>query len=110
MRVNKELLKGSTATMVLKIISESDTYGYEIAQKLIKKTDGFFQLKEGTLYPILHSLEGNGFIDSYKKNENGRERKYYTITVLGKIKLTGLINEWNIFSKFVNDILEECVQ
>ena len=110
LRINKELLKGSTSTMVLKIISEGDIYGYRIAQRLTEKSSGAFQLKEGTLYPILHSLEGEGYITSYKTIESGRERKYYKITVLGVTKLNGMIEEWNVFSKCVSNVLEECIQ
>ena len=107
MKISKELLKGSTSTMILKIISKGDTYGYRIAQSLKEKSGNVFQLKEGTLYPILHALESDGYISSYKKTEAGRERKYYRITVLGEAKLNNLVEEWSTFSKSVNDVLEE---
>ncbi len=106
MKISKELLKGSTAIMILKIISEGDTYGYRIAQSLTLRSDNVFQLKEGTLYPILHALETEKLVESYKKTENGRERKYYCITQLGKIQLALQLDEWKLFANSVNSVLE----
>ncbi len=108
MKINKELLKGSTSIMILKIICEEDTYGYQITQRLTQKSNNLFNLNEGTLYPILHSMEKEGLITSYKKtSEGGRERKYYSITPSGKIKLSSQTKEWQIFSQAVSDILKE---
>ena len=109
MKISKELLKGSTATMILKVISEGDTYGYRISQELMSKSNNVFQLKEGTLYPILHTLEKSGLISSYKKIESGRERKYYKITVLGTAKLASWVEEWAEFSRSVDTVLKGCL-
>lgn len=106
MKISKELLKGSTAIMILKIISEGDTYGYRIVQSLESRSSNIFQLKEGTLYPILHALETEGLVESYKKTENGRERKYYSITTLGKTQLLAQLDEWKLFAQSVNSVLE----
>ncbi len=108
MRIKKELLKGSTSIMILKIISKSDAYGYQITQELYKSSGEIFKLNEGTLYPILHAMEKDGFIKSYSKvSEHGRLRKYYSITQLGKISLATQIEEWRVFSTAVNEILRE---
>lgn len=107
MKINKELLKGSTAIMILKIICEEDSYGYQITQNLIQKSNNLFKLNEGTLYPILHAMEKEGLINSYKKeSESGRERKYYSITASGRIKLSSLTEEWEVFSQTVSSILK----
>ena len=106
MKISKELLKGSTSIMILKIISEQDSYGYQITQILYKRSNEFLKLNEGTLYPILHSMEREGYIESYKKaSETGRERKYYRITALGNMHLAGQIKEWEVFSSSVNKVL-----
>jgi len=106
MKISKELLKGSTSIMILKIISEGDTYGYQITQLLYKRSNDFFKLNEGTLYPILHSMEKEGYIESYKKSsETGRERKYYHITALGTMHLAAQIKEWQLFSESVDYVL-----
>lgn len=108
MRIRKELLKGSTAIMILKIISKSDAYGYQITQELYECSGEIFKLNEGTLYPILHTLEKDGLIKSYSKiSEQGRLRKYYSITPLGKVTLMTQIEEWRVFSTAVNGILRE---
>ena len=106
MKISKELLKGTTPIMVLKTISEKETYGYEIVQSLYRNSNDFFKLNEGTLYPILHSLENEGYLSSYmKKSEIGRERKYYRITTSGKMYLAMQIEEWNLFSNTVQRVL-----
>lgn len=106
MKISKELLKGSTSIMILKIISEEDSYGYQITQVLFKRSNEFLKLNEGTLYPILHSMEKEGYIKSYRKtSETGRERKYYQITALGKLQLSNQLDEWNLFSSSVNRVL-----
>ena len=106
MKISKELLKGSTAIMILQIISEGDSYGYQIVQLLYKKSNDFFTLNEGTLYPILHGLEKEGYVESYRKeSESGRERKYYRITAKGRLHLIFQIEEWKLFVESVNCVL-----
>ena len=65
MKINKELLKGSTSLLVLRLLETENMYGYEMINTLKERSENVFELKEGTLYPILHSLEENGWIDSY---------------------------------------------
>ena len=106
MKISKELLKGSTSIMILKIISEGDSYGYEITQVLYARSNEFFKLNEGTLYPILHSMEKEGYIESYRKtSESGRERKYYRITLAGEKHLASQIEEWQAFAGPVDKVL-----
>ena len=62
MKISKELLKGSTAILILKVIAEEDSYGYRIVQTLAERSGDLFKLNEGTLYPILHTLEKEGII------------------------------------------------
>ncbi|MBP1924904.1 PadR family transcriptional regulator PadR [Sedimentibacter acidaminivorans] len=106
MKVDKSLISGSTKMLVLSIIEGGDKYGYEIIQELNLKSYGTFVVKEGTLYPILHSLEKEGLIKSYPyKMENGRTRKYHKITKKGKTYLYTKKKEWNEFSTKVNMII-----
>jgi len=108
MKIRKELLKGSTAIMILKIISKGDAYGYQITQELYNDSCETFKLNEGTLYPILHTMEKDGLIKSYSKlSDQGRLRKYYSITTIGKVTLAAQMEEWRIFSSAVNNILKE---
>ncbi|MBQ7293156.1 MAG: helix-turn-helix transcriptional regulator [Clostridia bacterium] len=108
MKISKELLKGSTAILILKVISEGDAYGYQIVGELKKRSGDVFKLNEGTLYPILHTLEKEGYVKSYRKStEGGRERRYYKITLEGKAQLSEKIEEWNLFAEGVNRVLKE---
>ncbi|ERK29828.1 PadR family transcriptional regulator [Clostridium intestinale] len=108
MKVNKELLKGCTVILILSLLERKSMYGYEMIKELQKKSNGVFELKEGTLYPILHSLESNNFIESYwDENESVRRRKYYRLTEAGKKELKEKQQEWNIFTKAVGQVLWE---
>ena len=60
MAVDKELLKGSTTMLILRLLETGDMYGYQMVRELELRSEGIFTLKEGTLYPILHTLENNG--------------------------------------------------
>ena len=62
MSVNKELVKGSTSMLVLGVLEEKEMYGYQIIKELEQRSETVFSLKEGTLYPILHVLEQDGFL------------------------------------------------
>ncbi len=65
MAIDKSLLTGSTTTLILKLLDEKDMYGYEMIENLSKKSDNTFDLKAGTLYPILHNLEKDELVESY---------------------------------------------
>lgn len=106
MRINKELLKGSTSLLVLRVISEEDMYGYRIIREIATRSRDAFALKEGTLYPILHMLEKEGHVSSYNKDsENGRTRRYYHITTQGRLYLATRVEEWQFFSDAVSMVL-----
>ena len=78
-----QLMKGILEGCVLGVIAKGETYGYEILSQLA--SNGFEDLLEGTLYPLLTRLEKNGYISCRKaKSPLGPIRKYYTITVSGK--------------------------
>ena len=62
MKISKELIKGSTALLVLSVIAGKEMYGYQIIRELESLSEEVFSLNEGTLYPILHSLEKEGFL------------------------------------------------
>ena len=105
MKVNKELLKGSTKLVVLSLLEKENMYGYEMIRKLSEKSENVFELQEGTLYPILHSLEEKGLITSYWDETGSKKRKYYSITKKGKEQLKEKKEEWKIFSNGINQVL-----
>lgn len=105
MKISKELLTGSTPTLVLSVIEKEDMYGYKIIKELEKRSDNVFCLKEGTLYPILHSLEKEKFAESYWQVADGRKRKYYHITKKGLHHLAEKKKEFKEYTVSVAKVL-----
>jgi len=106
LKINKELLKGSTVILVLSLIDREPMYGYQMIQEIENQSSGIFKFKEGTLYPILHSLEADGMIESYWwGNDGSRQRKYYRITNKGNQSLKEKQQEWVTFRSAVDMIL-----
>lgn len=107
MAISKELAKGSTALLVLSVLKKEDLYGYQIIRTLEIMSEKVFQLNEGTLYPILHSLEKEGYLTAYwsDASETARRRKYYKITPQGLKELESQTQEWNTYSQAVTKVL-----
>ena len=106
MKIEKSLLSGSTPMLILALLKDGDKYGYEMVAELAKRSDDTFALKEGTLYPLLHTLEKNHWVSSYTKlTPSGRERKYYRLTSSGREQLEYREKEWRVFSEKVNAVL-----
>lgn len=106
MDIDKSLLSGSLSLVVLKLLQEDEMYGYQIISNLEQRSNNVFSLKAGTLYPILHNLEKQKYITSYKKmSDKNRIRKYYKITEDGKACLVNKKDEWNTFYIAVNKVL-----
>ena len=84
MKIDKELLKGSTDLLVLSVLENKNMYGYQMIKEIKMKSKDLFEFQEGTLYPILHKLEEKKYISSYWDEVCGKKRKYYTITTEGK--------------------------
>ena len=106
MKIEKSLLSGSTTMLVLSLLKDGDMYGYEMAQTLAERSDHTFELKEGTLYPLLHTMEKNKLVRSYtKETEEGRQRKYYSLTEVGRGYLEDKKQEWRLFSEKVNAVI-----
>jgi len=84
MEISKELLKGSLKSIVLKLLSERDRmYGYEITQTVEMLSNGAIKLTFGALYPILHKLESDGYVQTETEIVNNRTRVYYKLTETG---------------------------
>ena len=106
MKIEKSLLSGSTTLLVLSLLKGGDMYGYEMIAELSRRSDRTFELKEGTLYPILHALEQDKRVKSYEKEApTGRMRKYYHITKSGLELLEEKQAEWKLFSEKVNGVV-----
>ena len=103
--VSKNLMAASTKPLILSILSRGEIYGYQIIQNIIEISGGTLEWSEGMLYPVLHRMEKENLIHSqWKISENGRQRKYYRLTELGKRELEKEKEQWmsvhKVLSKF----------
>ncbi|HZU11718.1 MAG TPA: helix-turn-helix transcriptional regulator [Chloroflexota bacterium] len=100
---SRELLKGAADTLVLSTFAEGEKYGYQVVKELERRSQGFFRLKEGTLYPILHRLEHQGLLHGrWERMPSGSERRYYALTPKGQAALSDKVTEWNSFAAAVS--------
>lgn len=106
MAVDKSLVSGSTAMLLLKLLSEKDMYGYEMIETLRERSQNVFELKAGTLYPLLHGMEAKELLSVYEKEVGGKIRKYYRITKQGRKVLEEKQEEWKTYTRAVLSVLE----
>ena len=105
MTINKSLISGSTEILILRLLEEKDMYGYEMIDVLRQRSKDVFELKAGTLYPLLHSLELKKIVTSNETESNGKMRKYYQITKNGRGYLQDKKTEWQTYAQAVADVL-----
>ena len=104
--VDRSLMAGSTGMLLLKLLEGEDLYGYEMIEELRRRSDHTFDLKAGTLYPLLHGLEEKGLVTSWvEESQGGRPRKYYHLTDTGRDALAEKEAEWRTFSGAVDWVL-----
>ncbi|MBM4446776.1 MAG: helix-turn-helix transcriptional regulator [Chloroflexi bacterium] len=107
MHYERELLKGSTDSLLLCLINHQPMYGYQIIKELQKRSNGYFQFKEGTLYPALHRLEKAGLVQGkWQQLSSSQERRYYYITQKGQEALAERLAIWQDFSTAVALIMQ----
>ena len=94
--IRKELVAASAEPLILALLSESESYGYAILQAIKNRSNGQLQWTDGMLYPLLHRLERNGYVQAvWGKSETGRRRKYYQLTREGAEQLVRQRREWH---------------
>ena len=95
MSINKDLVAASSTPLVLAILSEGDSYGYAILQRVRELSGGALEWTDGMLYPVLHRLERGGLVESrWEKADTGRRRKYYRVTESGLGQLADERRQW----------------
>ena len=99
MAIDRNLVQGSMAMMILRLLETKDMYGYEMIEALRERSNNVFELKAGTLYPLLHSLESRGDVVSYEDNTSGKTRKYYQLTPAGKKHAEEKKKEWQEYQQ-----------
>lgn len=105
MAVDKTLMSGSMTMLLLRLLADKDMYGYEMIDTLRQRSQNVFELKAGTLYPLLHNLEDKGMLTSYEQDAGGKTRKYYSITKAGRQLLKSKEAEWQEYSQAVTNVL-----
>ena len=96
----RELLKGSTETLLLSLLLGEAMYGYQLVKEMDSRSSGYFRFKEGTLYPALHRLERDDLIaGKWQSSASGQDRRYYYITEKGRTKLDSMLEAWNLFTR-----------
>lgn len=104
--MDKRYMALGTSMLVLKLLHQQSMYGYQIIRELEQQSRNVFQLQEGTLYPILHTLEQQGAVTSYQQTaDNGRLRKYYAITTYGQKLLDEKLKEWQVYQTAINQVM-----
>ncbi len=95
-----------TKLLVLSLLSGEDMYGYQMIVELGRQSNRTFEMKEGTLYPVLHGLEKDGYVEAYQQEAStGRVRKYYHLTRKGGAALKTEEKAWETYSGAVNAVL-----
>mgnify|MGYP002624550132 CR=1 FL=1 len=106
MSAEKNLPAGSTAMLLMKLLEREDMYGYQMIEELRRRSDHTFDLKAGTLYPLLHTLEQKGYITAWEEQAAGRPRRYYHLTDQGKKQLRRQEEDWRGYARGVTLVLE----
>lgn len=104
--MQSELLKGTLATLILKILAEKGRmYGYELSQLVKERSQGQILLKEGSLYPMLHKMLAEGLIESQEEYIGKRVRRYYQVTAVGQERAQQQVNQLLDFFTLMENLL-----
>jgi PadR family transcriptional regulator, regulatory protein PadR len=102
-----ELLQGTLDLLVLKTLTWGPTHGYGVARMIRERSGDVFLVEEGALYPALHRLEKQGWIESeWGISENNRKAKFYRLTSRGRAQLRTELATWNRYAKAVADVVQ----
>ena len=100
MDIGKDLVAASGTPLVLAILREGRSYGYAIIKRVEELSDGELQWTDGMLYPVLHRLERQGFVEAdWGKSKTGRRRKYYRLTEHGQRELDRQQRQWEVVDR-----------
>ena len=107
--IGSDAIRGYTDTMILYLLLDAPSYGYEISRRIREITEGRYVMKETTLYSAFNRLEKHGFISSFPGNEsNGKRRTYYRLTDAGLAYYRSKCMEWvitqDVVARFIRDV------
>jgi len=105
-KLSSDLLRGHTDTIILKLLLDSDKYGYEITKLVHEHSQQLYELKEATMYSSLKRLENDSHITSYWGDESqGGRRKYYRITTSGRELYQANKRNWDSAKQILDELL-----
>ena len=105
-KLTSDLLRGHTDTMILRILSEGDQYGYEIVKQIAARSGGDYELKEVTMYSSLRRLQAEGDVEWYWGDESqGGRRKYFKITEKGRQTYARNKDNWQYAKRVLDNLL-----
>jgi transcriptional regulator len=103
--LRSEVLKGHVDLLLLSTLRAGPLHGYGVVEKLRGKSEGAFDLAEGTVYPALYRLEAAGLLSSSWTKANGRRRRVYELTSRGRGELTRERDRWQAFAHAVEAVV-----
>ena len=103
---NPPFMSGVPELLLLRLLDQSEMYGYELVRSIRSATGEAISLGEGVIYPVLHALERNGALRSRRKAVGGRTRVYYSLTAKGRKRLDKLRQDWHRIQGGVANALE----
>jgi PadR family transcriptional regulator PadR len=92
---NPAFMGGISELVILRVLQDREMYGYEIVQAIQVRTHGVLTLREGVVYPLLHTLEKDGWLKSRRASDGPRPKVYYKLTAGGKRRLAALSDDWS---------------
>lgn len=111
MSIGADLIRGHTDTIILSLLWEKDSYGYEINKNIAETSGGRYELKEATLYTAFKRLEDTGLILSYWGDQStGARRKYYRITPAGVTAYRQMLADWKEAREVIDRLLERSAE
>lgn len=106
--ISSDVIRGYNDTIILYMLLDGESYGYEISKNIRRLSDEKYIMKETTLYSAFNRLEKNGYIESFYKDETfGKRRTYYRITPAGLAYYKEKCEEWNITKEVINKFIRE---
>ncbi len=107
--ISSDVIRGYNDTMILFLLLEKPSYGYEISKKIRQLSEEKYIIKETTLYSAFTRLEKNGYIVSFSSNEegSGKRRTYYRITDFGITYYRDKCREWNLTKEVVEHFISK---
>lgn len=103
-----DLVQGTLDLLILRIVALEPLHGWAIAQRIKQMSNDILQVQQGSLYPALHRLEQNGWIEAeWKDSETNRRAKYYSLTTAGRTRLAEELAQWDRLSGAINLVVRD---